>query len=61
MDYHKVNEQDCLLMATPKEQTGLSMIRDVGLLKELAEDWCEMKGYRLGGYLGAVKWDASKI
>ena len=61
MKYHRVDLQDCLLMATPKEKDKLSMIQDLDLLKELAEDWCEMNSYKLGGYLGDVRWDSTKI
>ena len=60
MKYHKITLQDCLLIATPKEKVRLSMIRDMGLLKKLAQNWCDYNGYKLGGYLGNEKWDATE-
>lgn len=60
MDYHKITLQDCLLTATPKEKVRLSMIMDLKLLKHLAQTWCDFNGYKLGGYLGNEKWDATK-
>lgn len=60
MDYHKVNLQDCLSVASPKEKVQLSMISDIELLKRLAIDWCDVNDYKLGGYLGNEKWDATR-
>lgn len=60
MAYHKITLQDCLLMATLKEKVRLSMISDIKLLKRLAQNWCDFNGYKLGGYLGNEKWDATK-
>ena len=59
MGYHKVNLQDCLSVASPTEKIRLSMISDMALLKALAKKWCDKNGYKLGGYLGNDKWDAS--
>lgn len=58
--YHKVTFQDCLEAATKAEAERLKNILDISLLKELALKWCEMNGYKLGGYLGHDCWDASK-
>lgn len=60
MDYHKITLQDCLMTATPKEKLRLSMISDLKLLKQLAQNWCDYNGYKLGGYLGNDKWDSWK-
>ena len=60
MNYHRITLQDCLLTATPKEKVRLSMISDLKLLKRLAQNWCDVNGYKLGGYLGNEKWDATR-
>lgn len=60
MKYHKITLQDCLSVATPKEKIRLSMIRDGALLGTLVKRWCDMNGYKPGGYLGNDKWDATK-
>ena len=60
MNYHKVELRDCLSVASPREKVRLSMITDINLLKELASKWCSSNGYKLGGYLGNDKWDATR-
>lgn len=60
MEHRIVNLRDCLLTATPREKMRLSMISDMKLLRTLAQNWCDFNGYKLGGYLGNEKWDATK-
>lgn len=60
MNYHKVDLQNCLSVASSTEKVKLSMITDMALLKALAKKWCNKNGYKLGGYLGNNKWDASR-
>ena len=55
-----VTKEDCLVVAEPFERQRVN--GDDRLLRELAERWCDMFGYRLGGYLGWGKrtkehWD----
>lgn len=60
MDYHKITLQDCLSVATSAEKVRLSMVSDLALLKALAKKWCDVNSYKLGGYLGNDKWDATR-
>lgn len=59
--YHKITERDCLTVATKDEAIRLTQIRDIVLLKELAGRWCSENRYRLGGYLGNCRWDATTL
>ena len=60
MKYHKVNKADCLSVATNDEGVRLNQILDTALMKHLAKRWCDNSRYKLGGYLGSDKWDATK-
>lgn len=60
MDYKKITLLDCLSVASHTEKMRLSMISDLALLKLLVNKWCDVNGYKLGGYLGNDKWDATK-
>ena len=60
MDYHKITRADCISVSTGEEKTRLAYITDIALLKKLAMRWCSKNGYKLGGYLGGDKWDATK-
>lgn len=60
MNYHRITLQDCLSVASPIEKVKLTQISDLGLLGHLAKIWCGVNGYKLGGYLGNEKWDATK-
>lgn len=59
--YHKVTRLDCLGVATREEKQRLNYIDDITLLKTLALKWCNKNGFKLGGYLGDSKWDATQI
>ena len=61
--YHKVTRADCLSVATKEEALHLSVIKDMPLLKQLAQRWCTLNNYTLYGYLGTQEkagecWDA---
>lgn len=60
MKHYIITMQDLLKTATPKEKVRLSMICDIKLEKQLAQNWCDYNGYKLGGYLGNSKWDATR-
>lgn len=62
--YHKVTYNDCLSVANPDHKVRLANITDYWLLHNLAMVWCDLHGYKLGGYLGWSKadgysWDAT--
>ena len=59
--YHKVTNDNCLSVATKTEKDRLDNILDFSLMKTLAKRWCIANGYKLGGYLGKCKWDATSL
>lgn len=63
--YHKLTYKDCLGVATKDEAAKLQHITMLEDLIILAERWCRLNGFRLGGYLGWSKkdgysWDATR-
>ena len=57
----KITEADCLSVATTAEETRLSQIFDIDLLKHLALRWCKQNEHRLYGYLGKGSWDCKEV
>ena len=56
--YHKVTKADCMEVATDIERERMANTTDMGLLRELAQRWCEKNGYILTYYLGNDCWDS---
>ena len=60
-EVRKVTITDCLSVATKAEKDRLDNILDFNLMKTLVKRWCVANGYKLGGYLGHDKWDATSL
>uniref|UniRef100_A0A6M3LUC2 Uncharacterized protein n=1 Tax=viral metagenome TaxID=1070528 RepID=A0A6M3LUC2_9ZZZZ len=59
MKCHKIYKENCLSVATEIEEIRLRYILDLPLYKVLAERWCDLNGYKLGGYLGDLHWGST--
>lgn len=59
--YYRLTIKDCLSVATESELKRLQNIHAFYLIKQLADRWCDSKGYKLGGYLGDDKWDTHDV
>ena len=62
MKYHRVTRNDCVSVADYADAHKLDFITDMSLLRKLANRWCDINGYKLGGYLGGKDnaWDATR-
>ena len=59
-EYHRLTSIDCLEVATGSEKKRLTNVHDFYLMIALAKRWCVKYGFKLGGYLGDDKWDATQ-
>ena len=56
----RIGVEDYIKVATEEEKIRYTNITDVYLEKELAQRWCDVNRYKLGGYLGNGRWDATR-